>query len=51
MPTTEDVPEARKVKGKVNYFDWRRNFDQAPNKKDLWKLISGSEKVLQEPGH
>jgi len=40
---------AHKLRGKVNYFDWRRYFDRATKLKDLWKLLTGEEKLLPEP--
>lgn len=35
--------------GKSNYFEWRRKFDRVAKIKDLWHILTSTEKLLSEP--
>jgi hypothetical protein len=45
----KDLLKKHKLQGKINYFDWKRQFTRVAKAKGLWPIYSGEERQLPEP--
>ncbi len=44
-----DVSPDRRLRGKVNYITWKREFEREAKAHDVLELFTGAERILEPP--